>query len=113
LNENNRKKKKKHLPHGKNNARVRNDQTNIHLTNPNRKLKETQIKSNVNQLLIESGEKERFCFSAIILTLIALRLKDLLRTKLVECGWRDGMKNYCRGLLRTTFSMIRTINYTQ
>ncbi len=26
-----------------------------------------------------------------------IRLKDLLRTKLVECGWRDGMKNYCRG----------------
>jgi len=37
--------------------------------------------------LIETGEKER--------------LKDLLRTKLVECGWRDEMKQYCREVIKT------------
>lgn len=47
------------------------------------KAKESQVRASVNQRFIESGEKER--------------LKDLLRTKLVECGWRDEMKNYCRG----------------
>lgn len=26
------------------------------------------------------------------------RLKELLRSKLVECGWRDIMKNHCRGM---------------
>lgn len=36
------------------------------------------MRANLNQRLIESGEKER--------------LKDLLRTKLVECGWRDELK---------------------
>jgi enhancer of yellow 2 transcription factor len=38
----------------------------------------------INQRFIETGEKER--------------LKDLLRTKLVECNWRDNMKTLCRGL---------------
>jgi len=28
------------------------------------------------------------------------RLKDALRTKLVQCGWRDEMKTYCRGELK-------------
>ena len=32
--------------------------------------------------LIESGEKER--------------LKELLRERLVECGWKDEMKTLCR-----------------
>jgi hypothetical protein len=32
--------------------------------------------------LIESGEKER--------------LKELLRERLIECGWKDEMKSYCR-----------------
>jgi hypothetical protein len=32
--------------------------------------------------LIESGEKER--------------LKELLRERLIECGWRDEMKALCR-----------------
>ena len=26
-----------------------------------------------------------------------LRLKELLRTKLIECGWRDELKEYCKG----------------
>lgn len=27
------------------------------------------------------------------------RLKELLRTKLIECGWRDELKEYCKGAL--------------
>lgn len=29
-----------------------------------------------------------------------LRLKEMLRTKLVQCGWRDEMKAYCRDIIR-------------
>lgn len=28
---------------------------------------------------------------------IERRLKEYLRAKLVECGWRDDMKNFCKG----------------
>jgi len=49
-------------------------------------LKEAQIRAAINQKLLESGEKER--------------LKDLLRTKLVECGWRDEMKTHCREIIK-------------
>ena len=28
---------------------------------------------------------------------VFLRLKELLRTKLIECGWRDELKEYCKG----------------
>ena len=27
------------------------------------------------------------------------RLKELLRTRLVECGWRDQLKQHCKGKL--------------
>lgn len=27
------------------------------------------------------------------------RLKDLLRTRLIECGWRDQLKQHCKGML--------------
>ncbi|OMO88163.1 Transcription factor, enhancer of yellow 2 [Corchorus olitorius] len=36
--------------------------------------------------MIESGEKER--------------LKELLRERLIECGWRDEMKALCRAFTR-------------
>nr|GEY88037.1 transcription and mRNA export factor SUS1-like [Tanacetum cinerariifolium] len=36
--------------------------------------------------LIESGEKER--------------LKELLRERLIECGWKDEMKSHCRSITR-------------
>lgn len=39
------------------------------------------------QKLIETGEKER--------------LKDLLRQRLVECGWRDQLKEYCKEVIRS------------
>mmetsp|Transcript_3883 Transcript_3883/g.5083 ORF Transcript_3883/g.5083 Transcript_3883/m.5083 type:complete len:83 (+) Transcript_3883:189-437(+) len=37
--------------------------------------------------LIETGEKER--------------LKEILRQKLVECGWRDELKEYCKEVIRS------------
>jgi enhancer of yellow 2 transcription factor len=30
-----------------------------------------------------------------------LRLKDLLRQKLVECGWRDQLKKECKEVIRS------------
>mmetsp|Transcript_8039 Transcript_8039/g.18354 ORF Transcript_8039/g.18354 Transcript_8039/m.18354 type:complete len:106 (-) Transcript_8039:257-574(-) len=42
------------------------------------------------QKLIETGEKEN--------------LKDMLRTKLVECGWRDDLREHCKG--STSFPRI-------
>lgn len=27
------------------------------------------------------------------------RLKDLLRTRLIECGWRDQLKQHCKGMV--------------
>lgn len=44
------------------------------------------IKSSINQKLIESGERDR--------------LKELLRTRLVECGWRDEMKACCKDIIK-------------
>ncbi|KAF8040895.1 hypothetical protein BT93_B2959 [Corymbia citriodora subsp. variegata] len=40
----------------------------------------------INTKLIESGEKER--------------LKELLRERLVECGWIDEMRGLCREVTR-------------
>jgi len=51
-----------------------------------KKVKETQVRAIINQALNDSGEKER--------------LKELLRAKLVECGWRDEMKSYCREVIK-------------
>ena len=30
-----------------------------------------------------------------------LRLKELLRTKLIDCGWRDELKEYCKEVIRS------------
>ena len=38
------------------------------------------------QKLVETGEKER--------------LKELLREKLVKCGWRDELKEHCKEVIR-------------
>eukprot|EP00003_Mantamonas_plastica_P003064 TRINITY_DN1248_c0_g1_i2.p1 TRINITY_DN1248_c0_g1~~TRINITY_DN1248_c0_g1_i2.p1 ORF type:complete len:105 (-),score=29.50 TRINITY_DN1248_c0_g1_i2:96-410(-) len=56
-------------------------------TTTDRKLKDAQIRATINQKLVESGEKEV--------------LKELLRTRLVECGWKDDMKSYCKELIRS------------
>ena len=45
--------------------------------------RDEQVRMAINQRLSESGEKTR--------------LKALLREKLVECGWRDSLKDHCRG----------------
>mmetsp|Transcript_29478 Transcript_29478/g.34702 ORF Transcript_29478/g.34702 Transcript_29478/m.34702 type:complete len:83 (-) Transcript_29478:285-533(-) len=39
------------------------------------------------QKLIETGEKEN--------------LKEMLRTKLVECGWRDDLREHCKEVIRS------------
>ncbi|KAH9362492.1 hypothetical protein HPB48_015594 [Haemaphysalis longicornis] len=44
------------------------------------------IKSSIDQKLIESGERDR--------------LKELLRTRLIECGWRDEMKATCKDIIK-------------
>jgi enhancer of yellow 2 transcription factor len=36
--------------------------------------------------LIQTGEKDR--------------LKQVLRTSLIECGWRDELKEYCKEVIR-------------
>eukprot|EP01116_Phalansterium_solitarium_P012668 TRINITY_DN29167_c0_g1_i1.p2 TRINITY_DN29167_c0_g1~~TRINITY_DN29167_c0_g1_i1.p2 ORF type:complete len:109 (+),score=25.89 TRINITY_DN29167_c0_g1_i1:121-447(+) len=51
-----------------------------------RRLKDAQVRQAISQKLIESGEHDR--------------LKDLLRTRLVECGWRDEMKGNCRDVIK-------------
>ncbi|XP_043205389.1 transcription and mRNA export factor ENY2-like [Amphibalanus amphitrite] len=48
--------------------------------------REAQMRTSVNQKLIETGEKER--------------LKELLRTRLIECGWRDQLKVQCKEVVR-------------
>jgi len=48
-----------------------------------RKRREQQIRSSIGHKLEETGERER--------------LEELLRTKLIECGWRDELKAYCKG----------------
>lgn len=34
------------------------------------------------------------------------RLKELLRNRLIECGWRDELKQYCKGWLLVTVQII-------
>ncbi|XP_020580659.1 transcription and mRNA export factor SUS1 [Phalaenopsis equestris] len=48
--------------------------------------KEPTLQEIINIKLIESGEKEK--------------LMDLLRERLIECGWRDEMKALCRSYAR-------------
>jgi len=50
-----------------------------------RQQREQQIRSTIAARLQETGERER--------------LEELLRTKLVECGWRDELKAFCKGKL--------------
>lgn len=48
--------------------------------------KEPTLQETINIKLIESGEKER--------------LMELLRERLVECGWKDEMKAHCRAVIK-------------
>jgi enhancer of yellow 2 transcription factor len=45
-------------------------------------MSEDRVRARLNELLVKSGEKER--------------LMELLRTRLIECGWRDEMKQFCK-----------------
>ena len=49
-------------------------------------MSEKHIRSVLNQSLMASGEKEK--------------LLDLLKVKLIECGWRNEMKQLCRECLK-------------
>ena len=49
---------------------------------PRRRRKDEQVRTTIHQKLVDTGEKER--------------LKQLLRSKLEECGWRDELKAYCK-----------------
>ncbi|RLN53448.1 hypothetical protein BBJ29_007027, partial [Phytophthora kernoviae] len=51
-----------------------------------RQRQDEQVKARISERLVQSGEKER--------------LKELLRLKLVECGWRDEMKLHCKEVIR-------------
>lgn len=51
-----------------------------------RQQRDAQMRATINQKLVESGERER--------------LMELLRTRLIECGWRDELKAYCKEIVR-------------
>lgn len=51
-----------------------------------RKNRDAQMRADINRKLVETGERER--------------LKELLRTRLTECGWRDQLKAYCKDVVR-------------
>ncbi|KAH7491303.1 hypothetical protein PRIC1_014192 [Phytophthora ramorum] len=55
-------------------------------THADRQRQDEQVKARISERLVQSGEKER--------------LKELLRLKLVECGWRDEMKLHCKEVIR-------------
>ena len=44
------------------------------------------LRTSINHKLVESGEKER--------------LKDHLRMRLIECGWRDQLKLHAKDIVR-------------
>ncbi|KAG8467434.1 hypothetical protein KFE25_000750 [Diacronema lutheri] len=44
-------------------------------------------KKSVEELLVDTGERDR--------------LKEVLRTKLIECGWRDELKEHCKEVIRS------------
>lgn len=52
-----------------------------------RQVRNAQIRAAINQKLIETGERDR--------------LKDLLRKRLEEHGWRDQLKKHCKGKWRS------------
>lgn len=51
-----------------------------------RKSVDAKMKKAIDQKLVESGEKER--------------LKELLRTRLIECGWQDQLKFHCKDIIK-------------
>ncbi|XP_036063665.1 transcription and mRNA export factor ENY2 isoform X2 [Onychomys torridus] len=78
--------------------------------------KDAQMRAAINQKLIETGERERpypqvaeissskFTFHQLSkephLITIFLSLKELLRAKLIECGWKDQLKAHCKEVIK-------------
>ncbi|CAM9474356.1 unnamed protein product [Phaeothamnion confervicola] len=52
-----------------------------------RRRKDEAVRTTIMQKLIDTGEKER--------------LKDLLRERLIQCGWRDELKEHCKEIIRS------------
>ena len=61
-----------------------------------RKRREIQMRTQIGQKLEEGGERER--------------LKELLRIRLKECGWRDQLKEHCRGTYGHTLWIQSTMS---
>uniref|UniRef100_A0A803Y7W1 ENY2 transcription and export complex 2 subunit n=1 Tax=Meleagris gallopavo TaxID=9103 RepID=A0A803Y7W1_MELGA len=59
--------------------------------------KDAQMRATINQKLIETGERER--------------LKDLLRAKLIECGWKDQLKAHCKGGFAKKAEMMNACSF--
>ncbi|KAK2188985.1 hypothetical protein NP493_118g00026 [Ridgeia piscesae] len=51
-----------------------------------RKNRDAQMRATINQKLVVSGERDK--------------LKELLRTRLIECGWRDQLKQHCKEIVK-------------
>ncbi|XP_060030569.1 transcription and mRNA export factor ENY2-like [Erinaceus europaeus] len=47
--------------------------------------KDAEMRSAINQKLTETGDREH--------------LKELRRTKLIECGWKDQLKAHCKKVI--------------
>ena len=60
-----------------------------------RRRKDEQVRTTIHQKLVDTGEKER--------------LKQLLRSKLEECGWRDELKAYCKEVIKNKGLEARSI----
>lgn len=56
---------------------------------------------NLLKLANENGNSnlKTLFFNKFDLNLGKIRLKELLQQKLIECGWRDQVKAYCKGKL--------------
>uniref|UniRef100_A0A670K3X7 ENY2 transcription and export complex 2 subunit n=1 Tax=Podarcis muralis TaxID=64176 RepID=A0A670K3X7_PODMU len=62
---------------------------------PQKMNKDAQMRASINQKLIETGERER--------------LKELLRAKLIECGWKDQLKAHCKGNCRLISGIVNVL----
>eukprot|EP00469_Lotharella_globosa_P004636 CAMPEP_0167803086 /NCGR_PEP_ID=MMETSP0111_2-20121227/19564_1 /TAXON_ID=91324 /ORGANISM="Lotharella globosa, Strain CCCM811" /LENGTH=99 /DNA_ID=CAMNT_0007699363 /DNA_START=14 /DNA_END=310 /DNA_ORIENTATION=+ len=54
--------------------------------NDQKDLEELEVRSKIEEKLVESGEKEK--------------LIDLLRKRLIESGWRDQLKKHCQEIIK-------------
>lgn len=55
-------------------------------TTPSNDKDQLSLQDGINLKLVQSGERER--------------LKQLLRERLVECGWRDELKEQCKRIVK-------------